>query len=63
MKILKWNIDKSATGYKINKAKTTKVISYRTLTGEVVCESAKDIRKQPLKEVSFGRVINKMDMS
>ena len=58
MKILRWNIDKNDSGYKINKAKSDKII-YKTLSGEIVQESARRIRKTPNFEVSFGRVVNK----
>ena len=63
MKILKWNIDKNASGYKINKAKGDKIISYETLSGSIVCESAKKIRKAPTYEVKFGRVVRKTDLT
>ena len=63
MKILKWNIDKNTSGYKINKAKEDKVISYRTLSGDIICESAKKIRKAPTYEVKFGRVVRKSDLT
>ena len=58
MKILRWNIDKNQNGYKINKAKSEKIV-YQTLTGEVIHENARKIRKAPTFEVSFGRVIDK----
>ena len=63
MKILKWNIDKNDSGYRINKTKSERMISYETLSGKVVCESAKKIRKQPVYEVRFGRVVKTTDLT
>lgn len=57
MKILKWNVDKNEKGVKINKARSEKIISYETLSGQIVCESARKIRKAPVYDVKFGRVV------
>ena len=59
MKVVNWSVDKNETDVCVKKDKTPKVISYQTLSGKIICESADQIRKGPKYEVSFGRVVRK----